>query len=115
MKLKDLIFGKQPFLGDALEEQVMAMLRRVYDPEIPVNIVDLGLIYDVNVDENQHVLINMTLTSPGCPVAVSMPALIKKHIEAIDGVNSAKIELVWDPPWSQESMSEEAKLELGIL
>jgi len=111
MNLKELIFGQ----SIPLQEQVMDMLRRVYDPEIPVNIVELGLIYEVNVDENHNVIIKMTLTSPGCPVAISMPALIKKHVEAIEGVGMVTVELVWDPPWSEDSMSEQAKLELGIL
>lgn len=111
MTFKELLFGKKV----PVQEQVMDMLRRVYDPEIPVNIVELGLIYEVNVDQENNILIKMTLTSPGCPVAVSMPALIKKHVEAIEVVNSVDVELVWDPPWSEASMSEQAKLELGIL
>ena len=87
----------------------------IYDPEIPVNIYELGLIYDVKVSENLDVKILMTLTSPSCPVAESLPLEIKEKVEEIKEVNSAEIEITWDPPWDKTMMSEEAKLELGFL
>jgi FeS assembly SUF system protein len=87
----------------------------IYDPEIPVNIYELGLIYDVKVSENRDVKILMTLTSPSCPVAESLPLEIKEKVEEIKEVNSAEIEITWDPPWDKTMMSEEAKLELGFL
>jgi FeS assembly SUF system protein len=87
----------------------------IYDPEIPVNIYELGLIYDVKVSEDRDVKILMTLTSPSCPVAESLPLEIKEKVEEIKEVNSAEIEITWDPPWDKTMMSEEAKLELGFL
>ena len=99
---------------DRLKEKVIAMLRDVYDPEIPVNIFELGLVYDVRVDEDGGVGIVMTLTSPMCPVAEILPMEIEARTREIEGVRDVWIELVWDPPWNPEMMSEAARLELGM-
>ena len=96
-------------------ELVVGAICEIYDPEIPVNIYELGLIYDVKVSENYDIKVLMTLTSPSCPVAESLPLEIKEKIEGIKEVNSAEIEITWDPPWDKTMMSEEAKLELGFL
>ncbi len=98
-----------------LKERVIDALRQIYDPEIPVNIYDLGLIYDVAVDNNKKVLITMTLTTPHCPVAESMPQEVELRASYVEGVQDAEVNLVWDPPWDPSKMSEEAKLELGFL
>ena len=99
-----------------LRDEVVAMLRLIYDPEIPVNIYDLGLIYGLDIDEAKgKVDIRMTLTAPGCPVAASFPGTVEEAVRAVDGVEDVTVELVWDPPWSQERMSEAARLELGLL
>ncbi len=99
-----------------LEEQVVAALRNVYDPEIPVNIYDLGLIYRIDSDPAAgKVRIEMTLTAPGCPVAQTFPCTVECAVREVPGVREAKVELVWDPPWSQERMSEAARLQLGML
>jgi FeS assembly SUF system protein len=97
-----------------LEEKIISELKTIYDPEIPVNIYDLGLIYDIN-GINGKIEVEMTLTAPGCPVADDIVAEIKAKILEIDDVKEAYINLVFDPPWSQEMMTEEAKLELGML
>jgi FeS assembly SUF system protein len=100
----------------AIEEKVIAAIQTVYDPEIPVNIYDLGLIYDIAVDDaSGKVHVKMTLTAPGCPVAGSLPLEVERRIETIEEVPSAVVELVWDPPWSREMMSESAQLELGMM
>ena len=100
----------------AIEEKVIDAIRMVYDPEIPVNIYDLGLIYAINVDDaTGRVHVKMTLTAPGCPVAGSLPLEVERRIETIMEVPSATVELVWDPPWSREMMSEAAQLELGLM
>lgn len=98
-----------------LGEQVVRVLKTIYDPEIPVDIYELGLIYDVFVNEDRAVKILMTLTSPNCPVAESLPMEVEEKIKSIDLVSDAEVEMTFDPPWSQELMSEEAKLELGML
>ncbi len=98
-----------------IEEKVISAIRTVYDPEIPVNVYDLGLIYAIDVDDEGKVRVKMTLTAPGCPVAGSLPVEVEKRIEAIEEVKSAVVELVWDPPWSREMMSEAAMLELGLM
>jgi FeS assembly SUF system protein len=99
-----------------LKGAVIAALRMVFDPEIPVNIYDLGLIYRLDVDEaTGKVDIDMTLTAPSCPVAESLPQQVRELVEHVDGVNEVQLELVWEPPWSQERMGEAAKLELGLL
>ena len=108
--------GHRPGLADAsLRERVVAALKTVYDPEIPVNLYDLGLIYGISTDDAGRVDIRMTLTSPACPVAGSLPGQVERVVSGVDGVSAANVELVWDPPWSQERMSEAAQLELGIL
>ena len=101
--------------SEALKSDVIAAIRECYDPEIPVNIYDLGLIYDVQVSETLKVDLVMTLTSPHCPVAEILPAQVKSRVELVDGVDEVDLELTWDPPWSPENMSEEAKLELGFM
>lgn len=99
---------------EALMEQVIDSLRTCYDPEIPVNIYDLGLIYEVNIDTNHLVSITMTLTSPACPVAGSLPGEVENKVRSVAGVQDAAVEVVWDPPWHPGFMSDEAKLELGM-
>ncbi len=99
----------------SLGERIVKVLKGIYDPEIPVDIYELGLIYDVMVNEDMDVKILMTLTSPNCPVAESLPQEVEQKIRAIDEVKSVEIELTFDPPWSRDLMSEEAKLELGML
>ena len=99
----------------AIEEKVIEAVRLVYDPEIPVNIYDLGLIYAIEVSPDDRVQIKMTLTAPGCPVAGSIVAEVERRVEDVDEVRSAAVELVWDPPWTKERMSEAALLELGLL
>lgn len=100
--------------GGDLYEAVIAALKEIFDPEIPVNIYDLGLIYGVEIDEG-HVVINMTLTTPHCPVAESMPAEVELRAGAVPGVGDVEVNLVWDPPWSPGNMTDEARLELGML
>jgi len=99
----------------SLGQQIVNVLKGIYDPEIPVDIYELGLVYDVMVNEDMDVKILMTLTSPNCPVAESLPQEVEQKIKAIDVVKSVEIELTFDPPWSRDLMSEEAKLELGML
>lgn len=98
-----------------LENMVVEVLKTIYDPEIPVDVFELGLIYEVKIDEDKNVEIEMTLTSPNCPVAESMPKEVEDKIALIEGVNSSKVNIVFDPPWDKDMMSEEAKLELGFL
>ena len=98
-----------------LGEKIVGVLKTIYDPEIPVDIYELGLIYDVFVNEDQDVKILMTLTSPNCPVAESLPEEVRVKVKSLDLVNDVEVELTFDPPWSQDLMSEEAKLELGML
>ena len=99
---------------DTLLNRVIAGVREVYDPEIPLNIYDLGLIYRIDISEESHIAIDMTLTSPMCPVAGSLPGEVEMAARGVDGVSDVVIELVWDPPWGPEVMSEAARLELGI-
>nr|VFK18174.1 MAG: FeS assembly SUF system protein [Candidatus Kentron sp. LFY] len=98
-----------------LKEAVIAALRQVYDPEIPINIYDLGLIYRVDVSSKGMVYLDMTLTAPGCPVAETFPGSVEAAVRSVPGVLDAHVTLVWDPPWNQDNMSDEAKLELGLL
>lgn len=98
-----------------LENKVVEMLKTIYDPEIPVDVFELGLIYEVKIDAENNVAIDMTLTSPNCPVAESLPKEIEDKVASIDEVKSCKITIVFDPPWDKDMMSEEAKLELGFL
>lgn len=98
-----------------LGEKIVRVLKTIYDPEIPVDIYELGLIYDVLVNEDYEVKILMTLTSPNCPVAESLPMEVEEKVKSLDSVKDAEVEITFDPPWTQELMSEEAKLELGFL
>jgi FeS assembly SUF system protein len=98
-----------------LEEQIVKMLKTVYDPEIPVNIYDLGLIYGVDVDDKKNVTLTMTLTAPGCPLADFIVEDVKMKIESIKEINTVEVKLVFEPEWHKDLMSEEAKLELGFL
>lgn len=105
----------EPIDTFALGEKIVRVIKTIYDPEIPVDIYELGLIYDVFVNEDYDVKILMTLTTPNCPVAESLPLEVEEKIRSIDEVKSAEVEMTFDPPWSQDLMSEEAKLELGML
>ncbi|MSP38904.1 MAG: SUF system Fe-S cluster assembly protein [Deltaproteobacteria bacterium] len=98
-----------------IEAQAIEALRTVFDPEIPVNIYEMGLIYEVKVNEAGAVTIQLTLTSPSCPAAQSIPAEVEQKIRAVDGVTDVQIDLVWEPPWDQTKMSEAARLQLGML
>ena len=98
-----------------LGEDVVGVLCQIYDPEIPVNIYELGLIYDVKVSDQYDVRVLMTFTAPNCPVSETLPVEIKEKIETLEKVKSATIDITWDPPWEKDMMSEEAKLELGFL
>jgi FeS assembly SUF system protein len=101
--------------GGELYEAVIEALKEIYDPEIPVNIYDLGLIYDVEITPEHHAMVKMTLTTPNCPVAESMPGEVELRVGSVPGVGHAEVELVWDPPWDPQRMTDEAKLELGML
>ena len=101
--------------GGELYEAVIEALKEIYDPEIPVNIYDLGLIYDVEITPEHHAMVKMTLTTPNCPVAESMPGEVELRVGSVPGVGHAEVELVWDPPWDPQKMTDEAKLELGML
>ncbi len=105
--------GNEP--GGELDEAVIQSLKEIYDPEIPVNIYDLGLIYGVDITEDGHTVVSMTLTTPHFPVAESMPAEVELRVGATPGIGDVEVNLVWDPPWDPAKMSDEAKLELGML
>jgi FeS assembly SUF system protein len=98
-----------------LGEKIVEALKTVYDPEIPVNIYELGLVYKVDVEDDNKVVIDMTLTSPHCPVAESLPAEVEHKVDAVEGVNGCEVKIVWDPPWHPSMMTEEAQLELGMI
>ncbi len=98
-----------------LEDTIVAVLKTIYDPEIPVDIYELGLIYEVKIDKENNVEIEMTLTSPNCPVAETMPKEVEEKVAYILGVKSAKVNIIFDPPWTKDMMSEEAQLELGFM
>ena len=100
---------------EALGEKIVRVLKTIFDPEIPVDIYELGLIYDVFVNEDNVVKILMTLTTPNCPVAETLPQEVKEKVRELDGVNEVELELTFDPPWTRDLISEEAKLELGFL
>lgn len=104
----------QLFTAEDLKEDVIEMLKTIFDPEIPVNIYELGLIYEIDVSASGNVVIKMTLTAPGCPVAQTFPGDVENKISSIDGVNKVHVELVWDPPWTRDQMSEAAQLQLGM-
>ena len=97
-----------------IKNKVIEKIKQIYDPEIPVNIYELGLIYNIKIDENNNVKIDMTLTSPNCPVAESLPKEVKDSIMNIEGVKDVTLDLVWDPPWDKSMMTEAAKLELNL-
>ena len=100
---------------DALGEKIIEALKTVYDPEIPVDIFELGLIYKIDVEDDNRVRIDMTLTSPHCPVAEILPDEVRQRVFAVDGVTDAEVDVVWEPPWNPSMMSEEAQLELGFM
>jgi len=117
-KLKEeKVMGEKPIITTKmeLEKKILNVLKSIFDPEIPVNIFDLGLIYEVNVAEDYQVEIVMTLTAPNCPVAESMPNEVHEKVKAIEGVKDVHIEMTFEPPWDKDMMSEEAQLDLGFL
>ena len=97
-----------------LKEKIVSEIKKIYDPEIPVNIYELGLIYKIEIRETKKVNIDMTLTSPNCPVAESLPKMVKDNILKLEGIDDVNLNLVWDPPWTKDKMSESAKLELNL-
>ena len=97
-----------------LKEKIISEIKKIYDPEIPVNIYALGLIYKIEIFEETKVKVDMTLTSPNCPVAESLPRMVKTNIMGVEGISDVNLKLVWDPPWTKDMMSEEAKLELNL-
>ncbi len=101
--------------SEVLGEKIVTVLKTIYDPEIPVDIYELGLIYDVMVSENNEIKILMTLTTPNCPVAESLPMEVEEKVKSMNEVTDCEVEITFDPPWTQDLMSEEAKLELGML
>ncbi len=113
--LADSNSNREPLDPAVLHDRVVEALKTVYDPEIPVNIYDLGLIYDVRISESSFVDVDMTLTAPGCPVAHTFPGMVERSVALVDGVNGAAVELVWDPPWTPDLISEAARLELGLI
>lgn len=100
--------------SEAIKSQIIQVLRTVYDPEIPVNIYDLGLIYQIDVDDKFNVHVQMTLTAPSCPEAQTLPGLVEANIRSIEEINEVQVELIWEPPWTRERMSEDARLLLGM-
>ena len=109
----EALAGGEP--GGAVYDGIIEALKEIYDPEIPVNIYDLGLIYGVDITADGHTVITMTLTTPHCPVAESMPGEVELRVGAVPGIGDVEVNLVWDPPWNPAQMSDEAKLELGML
>lgn len=109
------VSGDAPDTKEELEANIVAALREIYDPEIPVNIYEMGLIYGVDIDDNFNVKVTMTLTTPHCPVAESMPGEVELKVGGVAGVASAEVKLVWEPAWDMGKMSDEARLELGLL
>lgn len=105
----------EPFTEEQIKEKALEAVKKVYDPEIPVNIYELGLVYEISVFPVNNIYVQMTLTSPSCPAAQSIPEDVKRYIKEIDGVNEVTVEITFDPPWTQEMMSEAAKLELGFM
>lgn len=104
----------ETFDKEQLEADIVAALKQVFDPEIPVNIYDLGLIYEVEIADDAYVDVKMSLTTPGCPVAQTFPGIVENAVKGVEGVLDCSVELVWDPPWTQDRMTEAAKLELGL-
>ena len=111
---KEATPANEPEQTGRLRDAIVAVLKTCYDPEIPVDIYDLGLVYDVEVDAGGRVTVRMTLTSPACPVAGSLPGEVEQKVRAVPGVTDARVDLVWDPPWDKDRMSEAAKLRLGF-
>jgi FeS assembly SUF system protein len=109
------LFSEKTGEQKAIEDQIIAAIRTIFDPEIPLNIYDLGLIYAIDISADNAVKITMTLTAPGCPVAASLVAEVQRKAQEVEAVKSASVDLVWDPPWSKERMSDAALLELGLL
>ena len=105
---------KVKFDKPLLHANIVEALKQVFDPEIPVNIYDLGLIYEIDIDDDGYVDVKMTLTTPGCPVAQTFPGIVENAVKAVAGVIDCSVELVWDPPWTQDKMTEAARLELGL-
>ncbi|NKN33797.1 SUF system Fe-S cluster assembly protein [Marichromatium bheemlicum] len=112
---RDVVAESPAVDAEALRESIVTALRGVHDPEIPVNIYDLGLIYGIDVAADGAVAVEMTLTAPGCPVAGMMPVMVKDAVARVEGVGEVEVALVWDPPWTQERMSDEARLQLGLM
>jgi FeS assembly SUF system protein len=115
---QDVYFCKKSTMDSSklhVEHSVIEALRKVHDPEIPVNIYDLGLIYDLRIDEDLNVYIMMTLTTPNCPVAEDMPGMVRDEISRVEGVKNITVDLTFDPPWDMDNLTDEAKLELGLL
>jgi len=100
--------------NESLKEQVIQALQKVFDPEIPVNIYDLGLIYDIDINDENEAVIQMTLTSPGCPVAQTFPGMVEAEVKMVEDIKDATVQLVWEPPWHQGLMSEAARVHLGL-
>ena len=100
---------------DFIEKEIIDMIKTIFDPEIPVNIYELGMIYEVKVDEDFNAFIKMTLTTPACPVAESLPGEVRERIKSIQDIKEVTVDLVWEPPWNQDMMTDEAKLQLGML
>ena len=108
--------GGHPEAASAdLKERIVEVMKSVFDPEIPVNIYELGMVYDIEIDADANALVRMTLTSPTCPVAGTLPGEVEVKLNSVEGVNVGKVELVWEPPWTPEKMSEAAKLQLGMM
>jgi FeS assembly SUF system protein len=114
-ELKFFIMDKPKINKQELEENITQVIKTCYDPEIPVDIFELGLIYEIRIDNDANVNVKMTLTSPMCPVAGTLPPEVQGKVASVPGVNSAKVDIVWNPPWDKEMMSEVAKVELGFL
>ncbi len=112
--LKTAGMVRDPETAAALEPKIVAAIKTVFDPEIPVNIHDLGLIYEIIVDRDAAVGVRMTLTAPACPAAQWLPAQVEEKVKSVDGVTDARVDVVFDPPWSKDNMSEAAKLQLGL-
>lgn len=114
-ELERLSHEPVPPTREKMHEAIVAALRTVFDPELPVNLYDLGLIYDIIIDNEYNVQINMTLTAPGCPVAGEMPRMVEQAARFVNGTKNVQAKLVWDPPWNKTMMSEAAQLELGFM
>lgn len=114
-ELEKLSHEPVPHCREKLHDNIVAALRTVFDPELPVNLYDLGLIYDIVIDDDYNVEIRMTLTAPGCPVAGEMPRMVEQAVRFVNGTKAVRAKLVWDPPWDKSMMSEAAQLELGFM